>query len=354
MGPVRPSTTRNIEGQVLDIVTAFVTELRHGRLEEVEIRPDSLLERDLGIYSLERLELILRLEHACGVDLDEEATIHASSVADVACLVSGQRLRVQEHEPDTRGRASRGAAIHTPHPGATRPGSLVFTAYVGLLLLPMGAVVWLLLQVLPSGPQAARLLQRGVRTLFRAAGCRIEVEGRHNLDNALPAVLVANHQSYLDSLVLLAALPVLPNIIVNERLPGAPLVGTAVRAARFLAVDRTSIAGRLRCADAMVAALSAGESLLVFPEATFDAGPVLLPFRLGAFSAAVTTGRPIVPVTLRGTRQMLPSDARLLRRSALSVTVHPPIYPHGRSWEEALRLRAESREHIARATQPDE
>lgn len=353
MGPARPSNTPDMERRVVEIVTAFVTELRHVHVEE-EIRPASLLERDLGIYSLERLELILRLEQACRVDLQEDATIHASSVADLACLVGGQSLRAPGYDHDVPGRESSAAAIHTLRRGASAPGSVAFTAYVGLLLLPIGAVVWLLLHVLPSGPRPARLLQRAARMLFRAAGCRIELDGRHHLQDSLPAVLVANHQSYIDSLVLLAALPVLPNIIVNERLPGAPLVGTAVRAARFLAVDRTSITGRLRCADAMVAALSAGESLLVFPEATFDAGPGLLPFRLGAFSAAVATGRPVVPMTLRGTRQMVPWDARLLRRSALSVTVHPPIYPRGRGWEEALRLRAEAREQIAQAAHPAE
>jgi 1-acyl-sn-glycerol-3-phosphate acyltransferase len=333
-----------IERRVLEIVTAFVAELRHAPPHE-EIGLAHLLECDLGIFSLERIELILRLEDACGVNLGEDATTRASSVADLAHLVLGRSLPAQG--------SPEAAVSHLP---AKPPeaGSIAFTAYVGLLLLPVAAAVWLLLHILPRGPRAAGLLKRAVRLVFRAAGCRIELTGSRHLRDALPAVLVANHESYLDSLVLLAALPVLPNILVNERLPGAPLIGTGVRAARFMAVDRSSIRSRLKCAEELVAALSAGESLLVFPEATFDSGPGLLPFRLGAFSAAVAAGRPIVPVTLRGTRQMLPSGARLLRRSRLSVTIHPALYPRERGWEEALRLRREARARIAGDAHPAE
>jgi fatty-acyl-CoA synthase len=341
MEPARPmhQPVRATERKVLEIVRTFVAEL--GTLEPApEVHLASLLEDDLGIYSLERLELILRLEQGCGVDLGDDAIIDAATVADLAAVVMGHRPSAGERVPATGG---------APAVEAPQAGSFLFTAYVGLLLLPIGAAAWLLLRILPAGPRAARMLKRAAGILFRAAGCRIELDGGHHLQDIAPPVLVANHQSYLDSLVLLAALPVLPNIVVNERLPGAPLVGPGVRAARFLPADRTSIAGRLKCADGMVAALSAGEALLVFPEATFDGGPGLLPFRLGAFSAAAATGRPVVPITLRGTRRMLPSGSRLLRRGRLSITIHPPIYPRGRGWEEALRLRTETRQQIARA-----
>jgi 1-acyl-sn-glycerol-3-phosphate acyltransferase len=177
------------------------------------------------------------------------------------------------------------------------------------------------------------------------------VTGVDHLLGLSPAVLVANHQSYVDSLVLLAVLPILPNIVVNERLPGAPLIGTGVRAARYLAVDRRSIQARLTCAGRMVDLLRAGESLLVFPEGTFPPGPGLLPFRLGAFSAAAATARPVIPITICGTRRILPWGASLLRRSDVSVTVHAPLHPGGAGWKEASRLREQAREQIRRSAE---
>lgn len=334
------TSASSLERNVSAVVVEFLAEIGRPPLPAVDLH--HLLEEDLGIYSLERLELILRLEQLYGVKLDPDATVHATTVADLADLVAGRRLSTRE-----RRAAIVNTAVEEPNDGPPS-GSVVFTAYAGTLVLAIGAGVWPILHLMPPGDRAARLLKRAVRMLFRAAGCRIDIAGAQHLDGSAPAMLVANHQSYLDSLVLLAALPLLPNIVVNERLPGAPFVGKGVRAARFLAVDRRTLATRLAFADAMTQALASGESLLVFPEATFDAGPDLLPFRLGAFAAAAAAGRPVIPITVRGTRDMLPCDARLLRRAPLSVTIHPPLVPQGTGWTEAVRLRAAAKARISR------
>lgn len=331
-----------LERRILAAVRGLLTDLGGAGLASgVDLR--SRLEEDLGIYSLERLELLLRVEQACGHTLGD-AALHAATVHDLAHAVNG---RIGPS-------SSPGAALarETRRGTTVLAGSLVFTAYAGGLLVLIGTVVLPMLRIVPAGARTVRLLQRGAAALFRAAGCRIALRGAQHLTGALPAVIVANHESYVDALVLLAALPLVPNVIVNERLPGAPLVGRFVRAARFLAVDRTSVTDRLACATGMTQALSAGESLVVFPEATFGDGPGMLPFRLGAFSAAVAAGRPVVPVTLRGTREMLPAGARLLRRSRLSVVIHPPLYPRGTGWLEAVRLRDEARTLITPATNP--
>lgn len=98
----------------------------------------------------------------------------------------------------------------------------------------------------------------------------------------------------------------------------------------------------------MLAPLQAGESLFVFPEGTFVAAQGLLPFRLGAFRAAVDTGCPIVPVAIRGTRRLFPADTLLLRRTGVTVTIGKPISPDGTDWPEIVRLRDAAREMISR------
>lgn len=328
------------EEQVRTIVARVVCEC-DGRRSPVPCTAGSLLERDLGIYSLERVELLLRLEEAFGVAIPEEAGIAATTVADLTALIEGRPMP-DAHRRESRAQASRGVP-------ASSNGSLLFTAYVAGLIVGAGAVVWPLLHVV-RGERAARMLRTVARFVLRASACMPEVAGLRHLGGIGPAVLVANHESYVDSVILLATLPILPKIVVNERLPGAPVMGTCVHAAGYLCVDRTSTATRLACADALTGALAAGASLLVFPEGTFPDSPALLPFRLGAFSAAAATQRPVVPITLRGTRRMLPTGAGLLRRSRIAVTVHPPIYPSARGWAEALRLRERARNVIAEST----
>lgn len=340
---MRPSAGRvaRTEEQVRAIIADLVSECDAGRSRVEVVTAESWLERDLGIYSLERVELLLRLEEAFGTVIPEEAGIAATTVADLVALIDGRTTA-----PHPQRRESTEAARQAP---ASPNGSLVFTAYVAALLAVVGAVVWPLLHVL-RGERAARLLRTGARFVLRATGCVPDVTGLRHLGGIGTAVLVANHESYVDCVILLAALPVMPKIVVNERLPGAPVIGTCVHAAGYLCVDRTSTATRITCADGLANALDAGASLLVFPEGTFPDHPGLLPFRLGAFSAAATAHRPVVPITLRGTRRMLPTGTVLLRRSGIAVTIHPPIYPAAAGWAEALRLRETARNVIAEST----
>jgi 1-acyl-sn-glycerol-3-phosphate acyltransferase len=105
---------------------------------------------------------------------------------------------------------------------------------------------------------------------------------------------------------------------------------------------------QLAAADILARLLREGQQLLVFPEGTFGRSPELLPFRLGAFKAAVETGCPVVPIALRGTRRVLPADTWLFRRGPIEVTVSAPLMPTGHGWQEIVRLRDEARAIIAR------
>jgi fatty-acyl-CoA synthase len=87
--------------------------------------------------------------------------------------------------------------------------------------------------------------------------------------------------------------------------------------------------------------------LLVFPEGTFVTAPGLLPFRLGGFKAAVEAGRPLVPVTLRGTREVLPPGSMWMRPGAIHVVIGRPAYPTAQGWPEMVRLRDLVRDDIA-------
>ena len=87
--------------------------------------------------------------------------------------------------------------------------------------------------------------------------------------------------------------------------------------------------------------------MLIFPEGTFFRPPGLLPFRLGAFKAAVDTKRPVVPIALRGTRKLLPDGTWLFRRARIDVTIWTPLVPKVQEWQEMVRMRDETRDIIA-------
>jgi len=210
-----------------------------------------------------------------------------------------------------------------------------------------GAPVWMMMLVLPAGPIPDRLLKRWARLVVRASGCPLTVSGAAHLQSG-PAVLVSNHVSYLDSIALMAAIPRAYRFVVDARHQRWPFVGTAIRKADYIIVNRASIEARAACLRAMTMALKRGVSLLLFPEGGRNTGPAtqLLTFRSGAFRAAVEADRPLIPITVRGTRAIWPPDARLLRRGRIDVIIHAPIEPAGRGRREIARLRASARQEI--------
>jgi fatty-acyl-CoA synthase len=251
--------------------------------------------------------------------------------------VSAQWARLMMQ--DLPGRVWRGLA------GAARFASAGYVwAATGATVPILGALV----VASPVGRSTNRLVRLWCRGLLRLAGCPIRLTGAENLLGAMPAVLVANHASYVDSLVLMAALPLDFLFVAKRELLSTPLVRTIIRKCGHLTVERFDLSRSLADAERVVEALRAGASLLFFPEGTFDRSPGLLPFRLGAFRAAVEVQCPVVPVVIRGTRRVLPPDSWLPRPGMITVTVGAPIKPEAGGWRAMVRLRDLARAEIAR------
>src|ERR1019366_10667083 len=124
---------------------------------------------------------------------------------------------------------------------------------------------------------------------------------------------------------LRAAIPAEFRFIAKRALADYPLIGTVIRKAEHSTIDKSRMLERLAGAEELARRLHAGELLMIFPEGTFVRGPGLLPFRLGAFRAAVDAGRPIVPVSIAGTRRILPDGTGLVPHGRTAVTIGEPM-----------------------------
>jgi 1-acyl-sn-glycerol-3-phosphate acyltransferase len=249
-----------------------------------------------------------------------------------------QRLRLAAGA--LRARAARGllAATH-----------LAFGTWVGAVLLVSVPPLWLLVHVLPRR-RVDGVVRAWCRTVLRLVGCRVRVEGVEHLPGEGALLFAANHSSYVDAVALLAAIPREFRFVGKRELARWPLVGAVVRRVGHLLVERTDPTRSVADAQRVSDALREGTSLAFFPEGTFRAGASLLPFRLGAFKAAADAGRPVIPVTIRGTRAILPAGAWLPRRGSIAVTLGAPISPRAADWRELVRLRDATRAEIRRAS----
>jgi 1-acyl-sn-glycerol-3-phosphate acyltransferase len=148
--------------------------------------------------------------------------------------------------------------------------------------------------------------------------------------------------------VLLAALPLPFRFVAKQELARAPLVGRVIRKVGHLTVERGQASRSVADAERVTRALRAGLSVLVFPEGTFVRTSGILPFRLGGFKAAVDTGCPVIPVTIRGAREILPADGWLPQPGPITVAVSAPITAGEDGWPAMVRLRDRTRAEISR------
>jgi fatty-acyl-CoA synthase len=223
-------------------------------------------------------------------------------------------------------------------------GSFVYTAWVVMWIIVAIPLSWAAVSMARDARTARRVVRATCRALLALGGVRPRVRVRQPEVLDASAVLVANHASYVDVVVLLATLPVNVRFAAKARLATYPILGTLIRRAAYLEVNR----GTSAAADDLVATLKNGESLFVFPEGTFVRAPGVQPFRLGAFHAAVDTGSPVLPIALRGTRAFWPDQRWLLVPAPIELVVGDLLVPKATEWSEIIRLRDAARGWISR------
>ena len=221
-------------------------------------------------------------------------------------------------------------------------GRTLYGAYVWSLfaLVTMVGLVVSFLPGLGVRRGAARWL---ARSLLRAAAIPIRVEGLERLPRDRPSVLVANHASYIDGIVLVAAIPRGFAFTAKAELRGQRLMRHLLESVGTRFVERFDARQGVSDTRELAAVGGAGESLAFFPEGTFRRAPGLLSFRMGGFVVSAQAGMPLVPVTLMGTRAVLQDKTWIPRRLLIRVVIGEPIQPQGKDWDEAVRLRTAAR-----------
>lgn len=201
-----------------------------------------------------------------------------------------------------------------------------------LLAVPLVALATLVLGlacvaaglVEPRGRLAHRITRAWARLLLWLAGVRVSVTGGGRLPPGA-AVFAANHTSTLDIPVVFGHLPVEFRILFKHSLLRLPVIGWVLRAAGHIAVDRGQAFRAGRSLERAASCLRRGTSVLAFPEGTRVRGEGLAPFKRGAFSLALETGVPVVPVALAGVRPLVPRGLVSLRPGTVGLHILAPL-----------------------------
>lgn len=203
--------------------------------------------------------------------------------------------------------------------------------------------------VVPGVARRRRLARVLALAGLRLGGVRVRLDGARNLP-AGAHVLVCNHASYLDAVVLTALLPPRYAFVAKRELREHWLTGRPLRALGTRFVERDDTARSIEDTRALAEALAGGEALAVFPEGTFADAEGLLPLRMGAFVLAAQADVPLVPAVLSGTRRLLPARAILPRPADVVLRIGEPLRAAGFGWNDAVALRDEARKLLEQAS----
>jgi 1-acyl-sn-glycerol-3-phosphate acyltransferase len=217
------------------------------------------------------------------------------------------------------------------------------------LLLALAALLALVVPRLAWRRSLTRFMARMALALF---ALRVTVAGMANLPDD-SCVVVANHSSYLDGVLLQALLPPRFSFVVKHEASTLPLAGLLMRRIGVEFVDRHSHGGRQRGARRVIERAQQGHSLVFFPEGTFDEAVGLKRFHSGAFTAAIRGAMPVVPAVIRGARRAMPSHSIIPRPGRIEFEILEPLPVTGPGVT-ADRLRDEARRRmVERLDEPD-
>jgi 1-acyl-sn-glycerol-3-phosphate acyltransferase len=220
-------------------------------------------------------------------------------------------------------------------------------AYCLVAFLALGLSVLVINMFLRSLRRRRAVAGAFSRAFLRAAGISFQVEGLSRLPQ-VPCVVVANHASYIDGLVAAAALPPDFAFVIKKEMRGVPLAGLLLRRLGSQFVERVDRHKGGVDARRVLKLAATGQSLVFFPEGTFDEIPQIRKFLGGAFATAARAEMPVVAMAIHGARAVLPpggfalyplqirveilqvlqgSDARQRSRELIAQALGEPLAP---------------------------
>lgn len=263
------------------------------------------------------------------------------------------RDRYEHHEIGRRTRGVRRQAVRfawsTRASRLRRLGrsarSLASAGLAWAVVIVAGAPVWLAVLVLPTVRLRWRLVRSTGLKLGIVAGVRFEVTGvPPGLTGSY--VVVANHMSFLDGFALIAAFPSPLTFVAGDELAGQRIAGPFLRRIGCEFVNREVVVKEVAGAQKLTEVLRSGRPLAVFPEGGVDRAVGVRPFHLGAFGAATDVGVPIVPVGIRGSRDVLRPGGKFPRRGRVEIAIGDVLTPTSSGWAATVQLCEDARRAI--------
>jgi len=225
----------------------------------------------------------------------------------------------------------------------------IWVVVVALVVtIPLATTVMLIAFVRSTSPWIDRIIRVWARSLVRAAGIDLRTERMETVDRKQRYILVANHYSYFDIPVIIAAVPQPIRFMAKISLFKIPIFGWALGRAGFIPIDRKNRRTAVKSFDLAAERIRKGNTIVVFPEEGRSRNRQMRPFQRGGFLLALKSELPILPLAIDGTYDVFRVGATRITPAPVTLKVGEPIATAGRSVREKEQLAEQSRGQIER------
>lgn len=161
------------------------------------------------------------------------------------------------------------------------------------------------------------------RLSIMMSGSRVVVNGRENIPSG-NVLVIGNHQSNIDILVIIGYIPKLIGFIAKKELSYIPILNIWMKYIGCVFIDRKSMRKSAEAISEGAKKIREGNSMLIFPEGHRSKSSKMNAFKPGSLKLAAMSGAVILPVTISGSYKVL-EEKNIIRPSEIKFTIHPPI-----------------------------
>ena len=234
---------------------------------------------------------------------------------------------------------------------------MIYTIYMWLVLcictVTFGSALLLTLPFDRRGRCYLPIVRAWGRSIVWASRNLVSIEGLERVDPSRPAIYMTNHQSYFDVICLAALLPAPVRFVAKRILLYVPVIGQVLWASGHIIIAREDRRQSFQALDRAAEKIQRGTSVLVFPEGTRSPDGRLLPFKKGGFVLGIKARVPIIPISISGTRPMMPKGSFRFARTRVRMAVGHPVGPAGFDLSSKAGLMAKVRHEIIFHFPPD-
>ena len=210
---------------------------------------------------------------------------------------------------------------------------LIRTLFVWLIGLPVTIFLFILVIISlifdRSGKAIHSIGRLWGRILLFLSGVTVEVKGLENILAGKPQIFASNHQGAFDILALQAFIPIQFRWVAKRSLFKIPIIGWSMSLAGYVSMDRERSGSAYRSIETAAEKVRNGICVLIFPEGTRSATGELLPFKRGGFLLAIKSGAPVVPLSIRGSTDIMRKGSLFIRPGLIKIAIGRPIQTAG-------------------------